>query len=395
VVAHVKERDVPMLCKVKHTAADFLSMLQAPFNRKNPGLAQIPPWSSLSGWRIYRVPPQDAEREAVRDEIATYVLGVGHLREEAASPEHWRNLLDQAKKQMHDLDCLGIRVAELWLRPPAVMEAREVPADLIGGLNLQEDYITVHCQCEQRSGSNQFMLESFEVRVMSFWGSHVGALRAILCFNLPEDAQVVEELPSGERLALSDEDPLPERVTVTEFRGRLPFYMKFSRDQALFFLSQVVEFMGRPGLEARLNKLMEESTSFRAYNSLVGKILMSEVYPTVAKTLGLPMERTVSAEFFGFALEKIAHMDRTVNELELKVTIGLRTWQAAKMALEYMNRMRYHDGEPPLFLEEYPFLFWPHEHFCEFTERKCNLAKALAECPKFPPRLASEQPTLV
>mmetsp|Transcript_36697 Transcript_36697/g.114274 ORF Transcript_36697/g.114274 Transcript_36697/m.114274 type:complete len:297 (+) Transcript_36697:884-1774(+) len=296
---------------------------------------------------------------------------------------------------MTDLEPLGIRVAELWLRPPALSEAREVPADLVSGLNLQEDYITVHCECQRESGSNQFMLESFEVRVMSFWGTDVGALRASLGWFLSPDAQVIEELPGGEKVALCDEDPLPERLLVTEFRGRLPFYMKFSRDQALFFLSQTIEFMQKPGLDARLNKLMEDSTSFRAYNSLVGKILMSEVYPPLIKTMGLPVESTRSVDFFAQALEKVARMDKLVNGLEVKVTIGLRTWHAARPSLDNYNRLRFLDGEPPLVVDELPFLTWPYEQFLAFTDRKCNLARALAECPKQPPRLASEQPTLV
>lgn len=324
------------------------------------------------------MPPPGREPEALRDEIATLVLGVGHLRDRAASQEHWRSLLDQAKQHLNDLDLLGIRVSELWLRPPAITEARVVPQDLLAGLNLKEDYITVQCKCEQRSSSaNIFMLESFEVRVMSFWGTTVGAFRGSLVPYLPADAQVLEELEGGQMLALDDEDTIPERVTVSEFRGRMRFYIKFSRDQALFFLTQVDEFLKKPGWDVRRSKLMEESTSFRAYNTHVSKILMTEVYPPIVENLGLPTEGTISSEFFGQALEKVAHMDRLVNDLQLKVTIGLRTWNAAKQAVETENWLRHLEGAPPLVVQEYPFLHWSPEHFQEWTERKCNLATLL------------------
>jgi len=303
-------------------------------------------------FRVHRIPLDGQVSYEERTDKAAQVLGVTSLLRQDASPPNVQRrrelLLKRAKFSMRNLDRIPLSTTELWLalegqgaEPERVDET--VPEHMAsGGERTDAKLLTVEVTC-QATSAKQFT--SKIIQVMMPLGSDVGTLRAILDKDLPQTAQILEP---GKEHALRDNDPAPQKVVVTEFKGRRQMYLRFTRQQCARVLDMLRTVFERTEIQAKLDELEREAMGDQnKQRLLLSEVLMQEAYPDIMRLFNVPCTKPQSLFLLPSAMYEVdRHLD--LLELHAKVEHIMRNWRAAHEAQGRYQKLRQELNLPPL-----------------------------------------------
>lgn len=187
---------------------------------------------------------------------------------------------------MRDQDRIGLLIDELWVWP-ATAEAY-----IIEDVAPTEFFI-VRAACPKPEGKKvRGWREEVQVRLPR--GADVATLRqtlhgADLQQPLSENCKVMAEKLGLGVVALEDSEPVPEAVTLTEFRAFRGFYAVFTDAENATAFRMVRDFCRKPESQMKINSIWEESKGDEFRHSLViSQMLGSDVYPDILRRFGMP-----------------------------------------------------------------------------------------------------------
>jgi len=282
---HAPTGGVELPCAVNATVSDILSDIEERLGGS--------PGSLL----VYRAPPDGEADAAARDDAAIDVLGLRFLAEmpgaehnirpDSSCGKEWRQLLEQARLPMSRHDRIGLRTTDLWVRPRE-SGAAEATLEEDGE---PEEFFTVHVTC-QKSTVKKFFSVSGALQVRLPVGAVCRDLRDILGGDLPRDGRVLVENPGQDPVVLKESDALPDMVTLTDFKGRRSFYMRFTPRQARTSMRIVKAFWMRPENAPRIAdmKAQARGDSYR-HSILISKVLADETYPIIIRHMDMPQDQ--------------------------------------------------------------------------------------------------------
>jgi len=275
--------------------------------------------ADCSGLKVFCVPAPDfavAVEGQCSDEWAAELLGfkleeplppeVGEVARGAVLRQKL-GIIAKARRPMGKRDRINLRVRHLWAVPPE-MAPREAEKIALGE---GEELFTVEVTV-QRADVKTFLNVSSTVQARLAVGSPVSALRRLFGDDLPAKARILEDRPGRGLMQLLDSDPLPEKVTLTDFTGRRGFYMAFTKLQAKGALTMMKAFFEQPQAQTKLDEFEKAakgvSLEFRAKLS---NLLTDEVYPPILEHYGIPTGAIGSRHLQG------ALADPVMQDLEL------------------------------------------------------------------------------
>jgi len=244
-------------------------------------------------------------------------------------------MMAQARRPMHVRDRISLRVRHLWVAPASLVEEEE---ELDFGLDRESFGVEVTVQRTDAKSSSS-VGNAIQVRLPV--GSTVAGLRELLGDDLPRRARVLAERPGRGPVPLQDEEPVPDRVAITEFKGSKSFYMLFSKSQCAGALTMLKRFFSRREVQARLDKIEEacgggfDSADFRGKLS---SLLINEVYPPIFRHFGLPEGSAGSRHFMNAMGQVTASLELV--ELWLEVETLMRNAMSMRAAKDHVERLR-------------------------------------------------------
>jgi len=287
---HTRTEDYVVECDPGPTVAQLLKSLQDTVSMNCEDL------------KVHIVPPPSHAEQQEREDKAAAVLGVVPLMEKLAATKSDLNvesvanrrrklLLQRVKLAMRMDDRVPLTVKELWLATPdeAEAEAADVKAlELEGGLKKDEDVKMIFIEVEIKATSaKKFFKQSRGFQVMIQEGSNVADFRSTIGPDLPPTARLFAEGREGQ---LQEKEPVPERVTTTEYIGKRSFYALFTKEQCSANLTMLKSFLTRKEIQKKLDSMQKESNTDGSWRIALSQLLMTEAYPAIFRHYGAELE---------------------------------------------------------------------------------------------------------
>lgn len=316
--AHTFQGEFSVVITAGATIADFLEHLECSLDVED------------GPKKVFLVPVETLHREEKqgKDQWVADILGFDingpYIKEvsEANSKkvvDHKLRIIAEARRARRESDRIGLRVKNLWVLP-AIM----VPEEAIE-LGEDEEMIEVELAV-QKTDVKSFFATGKSVRARIPIGATVGHLRIVLGRDLPPQGKVLVEKPGGRGVvSLNDDDSLPERVTITDFKGNKPFYMLFTKKQCRGALSMMKQYFEKAEAQEKLDEIERVTLgNIAEYRGKLTCLLMEDVYPMILKHYGLP-EGPQGSRCFVFAMSPVTgYMDLELLKLWNKVETLMR-----------------------------------------------------------------------
>jgi len=282
-MAHTLEGDVPVRCTAGVSVEEFLDRLE-----KQTG-------EDLCGGsaKVFRVPQLELTKELDHgtDEWMADMLGFKleePLGDEYGQEAHDRvraekeRMMAKARRAMHIRDRISLQTLHLWV----------MPTSMVGGdedLNLGEDQDSFPVEVSvQKTDAKSYFAVGNNITARLPKGSPVSGLRTLLGGDLPQRARILGEKAGRGMQPLSDDEPLPSRVTITEFKGSKAFYMRWSDGQCGAALAIMKHILEKKDMQVKVRELHVESESVREFGARLSAFLLSDVYPHIFRFFGMP-----------------------------------------------------------------------------------------------------------
>jgi len=311
--------------------------------------------------KVHRVPPVGRVTDDERVDIAAKVLGVVPLMEkiekqkgELAADKKVRRrelMLKRVKAAMRAKERIPLRTSELWLARPDEGAEAEAPSQAIIGIadtveisDTDDRPFTVEVTC-QSSDVKNYLTTSRTLQVMLPEGSSVGDLRSVIGKDMPPTSKVL----SKDRY-LQDADPVPQQVTISEFKGRRTLYCRFSQSQCGTVLRMLKVFAKQPAIKQKLSTFKAEAKGQkdeeRTYRIRLSQLLMAEAYPGIFRYYNMPCDGVDAAKMILSGLDLI-DTDLSLIELSCQVEHLLGNASAALSQWNKVQERRKSLGLPP------------------------------------------------
>jgi len=341
-IAHMHQGDVNVLCTAGVTVEEFLRCLSK----------QLGGGTDLSQVKVFRVPVLDLLTEADQgsDKWLAQLLGfeleepfVESVSEEAAArvKAEKERMMAKARHSMHIRDRISLRVRHLWVVPASMVDEED---DIDIGVDESTMLVEITVQT---TDAKSYLQSGNCVKARLPLGSTVGGLREVLGTELPKRARILEHRPGRGLAPLSDDDPLPSQVTVTEFKGNKALYIRFTKEQCRVALSFMKALLDRRSIQRQLNEFEKEATAKAGpskegieteYRGKLSMMLLNEIYPPIFKYFGLPSGGQGMRYFMDNMSMVVGHLD--LAELWLQVETLMRNTTNMAQAKEAIARMR-------------------------------------------------------
>lgn len=346
VKAYLPDLQADVSCAISATTEEFLRCLGATTA------------SDVSTMRVFRVPPDADATDSRSEKLAIEVMGLTFLAEmpgaehnirpEGKCGRQWRQLLEQAKRPMHQRDRIGLRTNELWVRSPEAAQADT------SSLQEEEDdeHVIVHATCEKSSVKKFFSASgSFQVHIPK--GATVGQFRSVVGSALPSTAKVMAELPGKGLCTLRDEDRVPLEVTLSDFKGRRGVYLRFTTRMNLVAFTMIKEYFLKPESQEMLDKLQRECQGDDLrYSISICSLLSDEAYPPILRHFSLPEDQQ-PLQLMIDAMDNVGSSVETTS-LWLETEVLMRNRMKAEEAFKTLCTLHRGHGipepEPPQLL---------------------------------------------
>eukprot|EP00747_Dinoflagellata_sp_TGD_P059838 gnl/TRDRNA2_/TRDRNA2_151748_c1_seq2.p1 gnl/TRDRNA2_/TRDRNA2_151748_c1~~gnl/TRDRNA2_/TRDRNA2_151748_c1_seq2.p1 ORF type:complete len:381 (-),score=74.79 gnl/TRDRNA2_/TRDRNA2_151748_c1_seq2:8-979(-) len=300
--------------------------------------------------------------ERARDKMAAEVAGISflaelpgataNLRPETSSGKQWRKLLEQSKRPMRPKDRIGLRTTELWVLPSE--ESAVSSGDEDDGLE-PERFMTVSATCQQ-SSVKDFSSFASAFRVMLLEGAKVAEMRRVLNRIrpfLPAKANIFAEKAGGRQVTLQDTDELPEKVTVSEFKGKSTFYTEFTKRQTISIFRRLRSYLKKPERQEQLSDFRTQCTgksgefNTAAYKSFLAKILSTDAYPDILFRVGVPQEELQNS--LSLVIESMVwQTEDGICDMWFECEVLMRNQDNALGAYRLMKKYQMERGRPDL-----------------------------------------------
>jgi len=147
-------------------------------------------------------------------------------------------------------------------------------------------------------------------------------------------------VPGKGCVALGDSDPVPCRVTLSEFPVTISYEMVLTKAQAYELQDLIKEAVIRPEFQHRLDEFEQQASRDSAqYRTGLAGLLMTEVYPDIQQHFGLEEGLAGQEAMFG-ALAKHGDFRITCMAYELEVLM-----RNTKRAAYYKWVLDHRDSE--------------------------------------------------
>lgn len=325
---------------------------------------------------VLMVPPSGRMAQLQRQKTAAEVLGVASMIEQIrVSPEDIQDeprrlqlLVQWAEKPLRPDERLPLTLKEFWLGEVSPTEEAETPGNSFSstasgspasqpkGAEPKEDELMVVQVSSQASSVKQYFSARRSVQAMLPHGSTVSFLRQVLGPDLPAGARVLAEASAGksgssekarttgeaELTLLAEEDPLPLKVTVSDFCGRRSLYLRFTKDQCGRILLLLKDILSTPAMQKRLDEAeVEAKGDSMEYRLRLTNLLLTEAYPQVCRRFGLPCEGVDSLRAIPAGLHLVEH-HLDLCEMQLEVEKLMRNRLVVPMVEARIALMKHH-----------------------------------------------------
>jgi len=340
--AHTPTGDFQVDVKPCGTVADFMGRLD-----------EFMLGSDASDLKVCRVPPPGAAEEEERDRKAADVLGLVTELPDGSSVSNkqinaevrvratlrWQRLLDQAKGPMKETDRIGPLISELWIVPASDLPEVDTGPEVIDGDLVPEGKFFIVQITHLKATVQDFATPDAAIQARMPLKSTVGDLRTVLFPDLPSQGLVCVERPGRGQVTLQDSELLPEKVLVTQFKGRRSFYTHFDFEQARSALAGIKTFFDRPEAQARLD---EFESSHPNYILHLNNVLLHEVYPTLIRRLAIPVDQSSTKAFMHGM--RLVPLNLELAKLWLEVETLMRNKQNMANAADAIERLTAASG---------------------------------------------------
>mmetsp|Transcript_75339 Transcript_75339/g.228324 ORF Transcript_75339/g.228324 Transcript_75339/m.228324 type:complete len:248 (-) Transcript_75339:306-1049(-) len=238
-------------------------------------------------------------------------------------------------------DRIPPRATDLWLARPGEGAEPEEPCEAAAEAP-DEALFTVEVSCQTASAKKYFS-SSRTLKAMLPMGADVRCLREVLGGDLPATARVLLE---GREHPLQDTEPLPAKVTVTEFTGKRPLYVRFSRSQCARVLDIMRVHLEKPDVQAQLDEMEAKAKGDEFKHKMhLSELLMCDVYPAILRKYGLPCNKAEGLMLVPSAMgETSCHLE--LLELQLEVERLMRNKTSVNWVLHQIAETRARLGLP-------------------------------------------------
>uniref|UniRef100_A0A7S4SCM7 Glycosyltransferase 2-like domain-containing protein n=1 Tax=Alexandrium monilatum TaxID=311494 RepID=A0A7S4SCM7_9DINO len=264
------------------------------------------------GTQIWWAPPPSQGSEAERDQAlqqAIRNLLPGFSKPggtPATATEEREELLARVAGPVPRHGRIGARTTELWLSVPGRWRLEGDPArGQEVRLRVSRTSPSVCVTCEELP-SRESVSTVFHLELPM--DATVDDLRRALGARLPEWAEVLARRPGRGRVALKDSEPLPDKVTLTDFAGAVTADMVLTKGQVREFMALLLQAVRSARVQQILDGFQAETRMDEGlYRAKLAFLLLDEVYPAVASHFELPrscscmmaLKQTVTAHMQG------------------------------------------------------------------------------------------------
>merc|ERR1712032_367401 len=167
-------------------------------------------------------------------------------------------------------------------------------------------------------------------------------MRHVLGRYLPPKGKILAERPGMGLVTLQNSDPVPERVTVSEFHGSRNFYTCFTPRQSFVALSMMKTMFERAAMQRKLDQFETDyGPGGPEYRMMLGKLLGEEVYPKIFRRLRIPVDDLRGSKVFQDAMSSVGD-SRSIDLIDLwrQVETLMRNMAVAEMAAHTLAVLR-------------------------------------------------------
>merc|ERR1711933_43889 len=117
-----------------------------------------------------------------------------------------------------------------------------------------EPFVDITATCQKSNVKAFFSTTSEFVARLPAECVTAGAMRHVLGRYLPPKGKILAERPGKGLVTLQNSDPVPERVTVSEFHGSRNFYTLFTPRQSFVTLYMMKTMFERAAMQRKLDQ---------------------------------------------------------------------------------------------------------------------------------------------